>query len=156
MEADTHPGGPTWLPLLSLRFWTFFAAAFGLTGLLLSAVGLGALASFAVALPNAIGLATAVAWFFRTVRQEEVSGDTDLAYLTHQEARVLLPIRPGELGKIAIQTMAGRVELPARTRDARPIEPGAWVLIASVEGGTAEVTRLPDAARSAPPQSTRH
>jgi hypothetical protein len=55
---------------------------------------------------------------------------------------VILPVRPGDVGKIAIHTMAGRFEMPATTRDGQAIEPGIAVLIANVADGVADVTSL--------------
>ena len=141
-HGDTHHEG-LWLPFLSIRFWTFLAASFGLTGLLLSLVGLPNWLGFLLALANSAIIGTAVAYFFRTLSREQVSGDIDLGRLVGQEAHVLLPVRPGELGKIAVDTLAGRVELPAKTRDADGLERGQLALVAHVEAGVAEVTALP-------------
>jgi hypothetical protein len=149
--ASTHGGppaasAPTWLPFLSMRFWTFFAASFGLTGLLLTLLGVPTLLTALIALPNGAAIGTGAAWFFKRLKGGQVTADVGLERFVGSEAKVLLPIRPGDTGKIMIATMAGRFEMPARSRDAGTLEPGARVLVAHVDNGIADVTSLPGAA----------
>lgn len=131
-----------WLPFLSLRFWTFALASFGLTGTLLHLlVGLAAIV-LPVALLTGLVVGTTSAWVFRRLKRDTVTAEVGLKQYIGAEARVLLPIRPGSLGKICIETLAGRVELLARTGDDRPIERGERVLVAHIDEGTADVTSL--------------
>jgi membrane protein implicated in regulation of membrane protease activity len=130
-----------WLPFLSLRFWTFGAAAFGFVGVALHYF-LPWLLTLALALLTGLVVGTGTATLFRQLRRDTVSADVGLARLVGQEARVLLPVRPGGTGKIVIEASDGRVELLARTRDEAAIEPGARVLVASIDQGTADVTSL--------------
>lgn len=140
-------GGIEWsvLPFGSLRFWTFLVEAFGLTGAMLLLIGLHPGLTLAVALVTGLGIGWAAFHLFRWLAREEVSGAVGLNAYVNQEARVLLPVRPGQVGKIAIDTMAGRVELMATTRDRDPIDVGRPVLVVSVDAeGRAEVTSLKD------------
>jgi hypothetical protein len=134
----------TWLPLASVRFWSFGGLSFGLVGTLMSlTVGGGvAVAVFASVVGWLSGVGATA--FFRRLRTDMVSGDVSLKRYVGEEAKVVVRIRPGEVGKIAFQTLAGRVELMARTQDAHEIEAGSTVLCAHIErDGTALVTSLP-------------
>ena len=139
-----------WLPFLSMRFWTFALASFGLTGTLLHLlVGLAAVV-FPVALLTGVALGTFAAWVFRKLKSETITAEVRLRQFVGTEARVLLPITPDRPGKIVVDTLAGQVELYAQTQDERPIERGQRVLIADVAGRTANVTSLPRPDRPPP------
>lgn len=132
-----------WTPFLSMRFWTFGAASFGLAGTMLTLMGVPAIVVIIVAMLAGSGLGTGAAWFFRALKGEEVSGDTSFERFAGEEARVVVGIRVGQPGKIAVHTLAGRVEMPATTRDVHPISAGSMVIVASVRDGVADVSRLP-------------
>ena len=141
IATDAH-----WLPFLSLRFWSFGSASFGLTGLLISALPVHWGVAFALAalVGSLVGLGSAL--LFRRVRSDEVSGSTSLARFQGEEAKVVVTIRPGTTGRIAVDSHAGRFEMPARTRD-RVVMPGELVLIASVAAGVADVSPIEPARR---------
>jgi hypothetical protein len=129
--------------LLSMRFWTFGLATFGLTGTLLSILSVPALLTAILAVAVGLGLGFGAARLFRALNQDEVSGATELSRYVGEEARVVVPVRREQPGKIAIQSMAGRVEMLATTRDQEPLEVGTAVLVASIERGVADVSRMP-------------
>ena len=131
------------LPFLSLRFWTYASFAFGATGIALMAIGLGSLLALGIASPFAASIGFGAFAIFRWLNSTVVSGETGLRPMIGMEARVILPIRPGAVGKIAIETLAGRVELRAKTFDASVIEPGRKVLVANIDGDVADVSVLP-------------
>jgi hypothetical protein len=110
---------------------------------MLTLMGVPAIVVVIVAMLAGSGLGTGAAWFFRALKGEEVSGDTSFERFAGEEARVMVGIRAGQPGKIAVQTLAGRVEMPATTRDAHPISAGSVVIVASVRDGVADVSRLP-------------
>jgi hypothetical protein len=148
--AHVGPGGAAhedvpavWTPFLSMRFWTFGAATFGLAGTMLSLLGLPELLVLAVAVGSGGALGTGAAWFFRALKRDQVSGDTSFDRFEGEEARVVVGIRGNQFGKIVVHTLAGRVEMPATTRDERPIVAGSTVIVASVRHGVADVSRLP-------------
>lgn len=130
-----------WLPFLSLRFWSFGSVTFGLTGLLLSVLPVHWLVVLAVATLVGLTVGSASALLFRRVRTDEVSGATTLTRYIGEEARVVVAIREGAAGRIAVETHAGRVEMPARSRD-REVGHGERVLVASVAGGVADVSPI--------------
>ncbi|MBW1876798.1 MAG: NfeD family protein [Deltaproteobacteria bacterium] len=141
-----------WLPFLSLRFWTFSMASFGLMGVLLTLILGQVIATLPIALVTGVSIGTFAAWFFRRLKHDTVTADTGLRQYIGAEARVLLPIRPGQTGKIVIDTLAGQVELHAVTGDAEEIPRGGRVLVAHIEGDKADVTNLA-VPGSRPPQA---
>jgi hypothetical protein len=143
-SLDKAPDSPVlWTPFLSMRFWTFGAASFGLAGTMLTLLGVPAMVVLVVAIVAGGGLGTGAAWFFRALKGDEISGDTNLDRYAGEEARVIVGIRGDQPGKIAVHTLAGRVEIPATTRDTHPITAGSVVIVASVRDGIADVSRLP-------------
>jgi len=139
-----------WLPFLSLRFWTFGMATFGLAGTLLTLLSVPQVLAAVVSALVGLGFGTLAAWFFRALRTDAVSGATSLDHVAGEEARVVLAIRPGQPGKIVLQTLAGRVEMLATTRDLEPIQAGSAVIVAQVRGGVADVSRLTPTAGATP------
>lgn len=153
---DTHAlstGGfldAFWRTFLSLRFFTFGSFAFGLAGSLLTLIGVPAVLAAVASSVMGAGVGFGVARAFRHLTRDTVSGEVGIHRLVGQEARVLLRIHPEKPGKIVVQTMAGRVELLATTRDHDEIPVGASALIAHIEGGTAQVTAMPTLGTDAP------
>jgi hypothetical protein len=129
--------------LLSMRFWTFGLASFGLTGTLLSMLSVPAVLTAVLAVAVGLGIGLGAARLFRALNRDEVTGATELSRYIGEEARVVVPVRRDQPGKIAIQSLAGRVEMMATTRDEQPLEVGTTVLVASVERGVADVSRMP-------------
>jgi hypothetical protein len=77
-----------------------------------------------------------------------VTASVGLKQFVGREARVLLPVAPGDLGKIVIDSPQGQLELAARTQDSAAIPRGALVLITDVNDGTANVTSMPTLERT--------
>lgn len=106
-DAHGHLGDATHPPLmdiffflLSLRFWAFFTAFFGLTGVggtylmgggivtLVTAILMGAIAGFSAS------------WLFRALSRGNVSTDINLSDTVGIRAEVTIPISPGDPGKV--------------------------------------------------------
>ncbi len=155
-KAGDHHGGDKpaelagWLPFVSLRFWTFGAATFGLTGGLVSLLPVGepVPAVLATVVGGAIGVIAASA--FRWVGRDVVTSSPSLARFVGEQARVVVAVRPGRSGRVALLTDAGRFELPAVSADLAALEHGDTVLIADVREGVADVTRLRAGATAGP------
>ena len=141
--ASENVGGDFWKSFLSMRFFTFGSFAFGLAGTLLTIVGAPWLLVFGLSVALGGGLGLVAARLFRHLTRDTVTADVGLRQFVGQEARVLLPVRPDGIGKIVIDTMAGQLELPARTGDKVAIPRGSRVLIADIDDGTADVTSIP-------------
>ena len=146
LDADSN----FWLPILSMRFWTFGLATFGMSGTLLSLLSWPSGLAFALASAVGVGIGWAAALLFRRLKSESVSAPTTLASYRGEEARVLLTIRPGGRGKIVLQGPEGRVEMMARSDVGDPIAPDSRVVIVAVVDGVAEVApHMDEAAKKA-------
>lgn len=111
------------VPILSLRFWTFFFAFGGLTGALLT--WLGALGPIAIA-----SCASLVGWvsgvfagqLMRWARRGQVSSTLRRDHCLGATGTVLLPIGRGSLGRVRVQLEDRVVDFDAETDDATQLE----------------------------------
>ncbi len=147
--ADQHAGG-VWLPFLSLRFWTFFAAFFGLTGLVFTGFGLApAVVTLGASVGVGLASGTGVSWLYRALKRAQVDSsvlDEDLQGTT---GRVLLPIEPGSEGLVRVASKGMVKDLRAVTDDPGAIGRGEQALVVEVRAGVARVTALREPAGSA-------
>jgi membrane protein implicated in regulation of membrane protease activity len=132
-----------WLPFLSLRFWTFGLGAFGLTGLLLHLLSFSPLVSGVAAGGMGVFVGLLSAWAFRRLRSASVSGNVRLADLAGQEAEVLLPVGPGQAGKVRLLVDGQLTDLIATTRDTEGLPRRSRALVVAIDEGRAIVTALP-------------
>jgi membrane protein implicated in regulation of membrane protease activity len=135
MELELH-GMDAWLPIGSLRFWTFFAAFFGLVGTALTA--LGTMAATLTLVPS-IGVGyvsgiTATRLLKKLTKQSvgKVLGAGDMIGST---GTIVLPVGPGLEGKIRLQ-MGGRT-LEHNAMSDESINAGASAIVISIheDGG---------------------
>jgi len=137
-----------WLSLFGLRFWSFGAAFFGLTGLILHLVGGAVLAVAAPFISAGVGVAAGLgaSIAFRTLARDTIGQVRGAAALVGREGRVLLPIARAQRGKVRMAVPGGgHVDLLAESDDDGVIEAGADVLIVDVRGNVAVVERAPAA-----------
>ena len=146
-DADGGHGGfdvMGWLPVGSLRFWTFFAAFFGLTGLVIDTGGfVGPYVGLGVA--GAVGYVCGYTMvrIVRSLRREQVNSSLAIGDCVGETARVILPVSPERTGKIRLEIKGRTVELLAKTEDeGLELAPGqACVIYGLNEDGSAVVTR---------------
>ena len=136
-----------WLPLTSIRFWTFFFAFFGavgtalvLTGALTSAVITAALAA-GVGYASGVGAVTAV----RLAGARSANSATSAGDLTGATGTLLLGAGSIEPGKVRVEVKGRSQDLIAVIDGGEPLATGAKVMIISVSSdGRAVVTRHDD------------
>jgi membrane protein implicated in regulation of membrane protease activity len=139
---DGHEGvhSDAYLPFLSLRFWTYFAACFGLTGVLLTYVsGASALAIGIAALATGLVAGLATHGIMRSMQNREADSGIKEEHLIGKEGRVLVSVSPGGEGKIRLDVKGELVDLAAFTDDQVPLLPGDRALVVSIERGKANV-----------------
>jgi hypothetical protein len=134
--------------LFGLRFWSFAAAFFGLTGLLLRALGAAALAAPVAAVAGAVAGLTA-SLLFRNMTRETVGRVGDAGALVGREGRLLLPVARAQQGKVRVALPGGgHLDLVASLNgDDESLPAGAEVIVVEVRGTVAVVTRAPSARR---------
>lgn len=144
-DIDGHDGvhSDLYLPFLSLRFWTYFAATFGAMGLLLTNFSSTVEPFIAIA-----SLVTGVAAGFlthlamRAINQRESDGGIKEEHLVGKEARVLVGVGPDREGKVRLDVKGELVDMTAFTQEGLLLNPGDRALVVSIDEGKANIVSL--------------
>ncbi|MBX3467103.1 MAG: DUF1449 family protein [Planctomycetes bacterium] len=156
LDHDVSHGGhvgaadAVWLPILSIRFWTFFLAFFGLTGLTLE--GLRAVGLIGAPWPVVLGLAAAtgvgagalVSRLLRGLKQERVSSEVvpELDYVG-KAAEVLLDVAPGDPGLVRLDVKGVSIDVSAvLADDGEALRRGSKVIVLAYEQGKVKVAKF--------------
>ena len=129
-----------WLPFFSLRFYTYFFAAFGTTGLLLHYLtDIGTVNGAWIA--GAVGLVAglSIALMVRLLRVTETTTSSKEKDVLGKEGTVLVAIRGSNPGRIRCMVKGELIDFLAITEEAGSIEPGEMVVVVAMEGGRAQV-----------------
>lgn len=133
-----------WFPLASLRFWTFFSAFFGLTGVVLDTGGFtGSYVGLGIAGGVGYICGTTMTRLIRNLRRERVDSSLAADDCIGETARVILPVGPEQTGKVRLELKGRTIELIAETDDSE-LELGvgqACVIYGLKEDGRAVVTK---------------
>jgi membrane protein implicated in regulation of membrane protease activity len=126
-----------WLPLLSLRFWTFSLCFFGLTGLLIT-LGTPDLAPGVTAL-IAVGMGVSCGWVaavvLRSLSHQPISSMVKPESLIGQVGQVEIPFDPASRGKVQLVLGDSTVSYFAITQEERAFTVGESVLVVGMEHG---------------------
>lgn len=139
-DHSVDGGSDFWLPFFSLRFYTYFFASFGATGLLLHYFGgvgavVGAWISVGVGLLTGLGVAFAM----RMLRITETTTSAKDRDVLGKEGTVLVPIRGMSPGRIRCTVKGDIIDFLAVTEDPEPIDAGQTVVVVAMENGRAQV-----------------
>jgi hypothetical protein len=151
--ADGHgegAGHALYAALIGIRFWSFGAAFFGLTSLLLRALGGDAMRVVAPVVGVVAGVAAGLtaSFFFRRMTRESVGRVGEATALVGREGRLLLPVGPGQPGKLRFsQPGGGHLDLVAQLAEGETdtLAAGTDAIVVEVRGTLAVVTRAPAA-----------
>lgn len=129
---------------LSMRFWMFFLAFFGLTGLVLDGLDL-VTSALALALALAMGLLTgqATVAVFRHLATSETSTAAGAHDYVGKSGRVLVSFGPGELGKLRLTLKGTTVDVLATSDEEQRFAIGDSALVIQMNETTAMVAREP-------------
>lgn len=124
-----------WLPLLSLRFWTFALCFFGLTGLLLTWVqpDLAPLLVALIALLMGLFWGLVAALVLRSLSRQSVSSLIRPETLTGQLGTVEIPFDTHSRGKVSLSLGGSTVSFFAITQEEREFHQGERVLVVGME-----------------------
>ncbi len=130
---------------LSMRFWMFFLAFFGLTGLVLDGLDLIPSNGLALALSLGMGLATGLITVavFRHLSTSETSTAASVGDYVGKSGRVLIGFGAGNLGKLRLTLKGTTVDVLATTDEERPFTVGEDALVIQMNDTTAVVARVP-------------
>jgi hypothetical protein len=159
-HADGSPDGHSegagnalFAALVGIRFWSFAAAFFGLTGLLLRALGGDAMRVVAPVVGVVAGVAAGLtaSFLFRRMTRESIGRVGDAAALVGREGRLLLPVAPGQPGKLRLaQPGGGHLDFVAQLAEGETdtLAAGSDAIVVEVRGTLAIVARAPANGRS--------
>ncbi len=137
-EIPKDPG--IWLPFLSIRFWIYFAATFGMTGLALnlfraSQEPVTLIASLITGL--FVGVIGSLAW--RILNTSQVDASTKTKDFLGSMGRLSVGTRPGSLGRVRLYVKDEWIDLTAVSDSGGEIAQGEEVIVVAIEGNTARV-----------------
>jgi membrane protein implicated in regulation of membrane protease activity len=142
-HAGALDGVLAWLPVTSLRFWTFFLAFFGLTGALLTLFSLASSQVIIAALAGVIGYGSgwAMVATIRHLSRNETSSAVSERDYVGATGRVMVPVSRDKVGKVRIEIKGRTVEMLARTEDDIEFASQQPVIIYAVDDDHVLVTR---------------
>ncbi|MES1228478.1 MAG: NfeD family protein [Armatimonadota bacterium] len=140
--ADHDSGQGHWLPFFSLRFYTYFFAGFGTTGLLLTLLTKTtpiAIGWIAAVVGLVAGLAVSIV--VRLLKLSETTTSSKDNDVLGKEAEVLVAIRGTVPGRIRCSVKGDLIDFLAVTEEGQDIEAGTPVVVVLMENGRAHVAR---------------
>jgi membrane protein implicated in regulation of membrane protease activity len=132
------------LTFLSLRFWMFFLAFFGLTGIVLELLDVAGneWITLAIALAMGFGIGTGAATVFRKLSAETSGQATTSADYVGKTARVLVPFEAKGVGKVRVDVKGSSIDLLATGMEEESFSGREEVLIVEMDGTRAKVARV--------------
>lgn len=141
-EATGQHDGP-WIPFFSLRFWTYQIGVFGAMGLILSLMNesVEPTRAFIAAGTGFVSglIAAAMVRWIQTHEADSTARDRDMLGL---RARVTVPIREQQLGRIRATVKGELLDILATSEDRLALPEGSEVVIVGMEDGRATVMPL--------------
>jgi membrane protein implicated in regulation of membrane protease activity len=127
---------------LSFRSLAFFLGFFGITGIVLRALGAATL----VSLPLAVAMGLFALWLntrlMRYLKRADVDGSLRNRDLTGRPAEVVIAIDPDSKGRIAIDVAGQQIYLVARPFRTGSFAIGDHVVVIEIDNGTALVASM--------------
>jgi len=142
-EAHGAADGMSWLPVASLRFWTFLLAFGGIAGALLTWIGsigepIVGIAALGVGWAAGIGMVAAM----RGLNKGSVGSEVVLKDLSGESAQVTVTVKKDQIGKVRLSAKGRVLDLIAETDDAEPLAAGSSVMIIGEgDAGRVQVTK---------------
>ena len=135
--------GGIMLRLLPLGTIAFVLATFGVTGLVLGAIGAGDGVTLTAAVLAGVGAGVVNSTLFAYLRRSESTTEVDDDQLAGKIGRVVVPLTGDRRGRIAVTAGGQQIHLSAlAVPDAPDLEVGDAVLVVEVRDGIASVTGL--------------
>lgn len=136
--ADGHAEGGndflSWIPFLSLRFWTYGFALFGAVGWGLTALTTTASPTvLAAAIGTAVLMGTLAATVMNIARRMSSDSSTRTQDLLGAEGKVTVPVHGLSEGKVRVNLRGESIDFLALSNDDRSIQSGEPVVIVAVE-----------------------
>lgn len=139
-DHDAHADAHLWIPFLSLRFWTYFFAAFGIVGLMLTRfVAVGEPATGIIAGGTGLVAGLLISALMRVARRMETDSSAKTQDFLGATGIVVVAIRPSSEGKIRVNIKGEIIELLAQPSEGETLEIGSEAVIITMENDRARV-----------------
>jgi membrane protein implicated in regulation of membrane protease activity len=143
-QAGDISGVDVFWAFRSIRFWTFFLAFFGMTGLVLDGLGLVGSSIVAAILATGMGAASGfvAAGLMRWLGRDESGHIASSSDYVGKTVRVLLPVGRDQVGKVRLELRGASVDVLATTDEEGPITSEEEAIIIEMDGPRARIARL--------------
>jgi membrane protein implicated in regulation of membrane protease activity len=129
-----------WIPFFSLRFYTYFFAGLGATGLMLTYLtDASASLTLILSLCTALFCGLSVWLTMKLVRRSESTSTATESDLLGKEGTVLVAIHGRNPGRIRCTVRGDIIDYLAYSEEDTPILPGDSVVVVALENGRAQV-----------------
>lgn len=122
------------LPFLSLRFWIWAATFFGLTGLVLTLTGSSASVALLGAVAAGVGTGWGASYALAKLSQTVVGALPEASSHIGCEGRLLLPLAPGQHGKVRLRVGGTDLDLVAESESPAALPAGTPVWVVGLRG----------------------
>jgi membrane protein implicated in regulation of membrane protease activity len=130
------------LSIFSFRALVFLFAFFGVTGLILRGLGVGAFFTFILAVAMGLFAGYLHARLYAYLKRSSTGGMTTIADLRGSRAKVIVPIVENGKGRIEVDVDGQPVYVTARAFGGGSYEKGERVVVVEIDDGTALVGHL--------------
>lgn len=130
--ARAHRRSPFNL-LTSVKFWTFGLCFFGLTGLVLTGLGVTPVVVAITAVLIGLICGSGVALALRALRRRQANSLVETADLAGLEGTVEVPFDASSRGKVRLRVKGSVVDFIAYTSHTKPLERGDRILVIGTE-----------------------
>jgi membrane protein implicated in regulation of membrane protease activity len=131
-------GALAWLPLASLRFWTFFMAFFGATGTALTFIerDMSAWVLLAIAVAMGYVCGAAAVSVFRFMHRSQTTSNLAIDDYIGETAVVQVSVARGKIGKVRLDIKGRTLDLLAETEEETPfaVKDRAMVYAVTAQG----------------------
>lgn len=129
-----------WLPFLSIRFWIYFAATFGVTGLALTFFKASQEpATLIASLITAAFVATVGSGIWRVLNRSQIDTSTKSKDFLGVSGKLSVATRQGSLGRVRLSVKGEWIDLTAISETGSDIEAGEEVVVVGIDGTNAKV-----------------
>lgn len=129
---------------LSMRFWTFFLAFFGLTGVVLDGLGLVSSTVVSAVLSVGMGLVTGLGavLLMRRLRADDSNSAASAKDYVGKSGRVLVGFGPGQTGKVRLEVRGSSIDLMAAPIGTETFTTKEEVIVVEMDGMRVRVARM--------------
>lgn len=129
--------------MLSARFWTFFAAFFGITGVILDGFGVVESPIVAAVLAVGMGLFAGIfaSWLVKLMTAESSNSAVSSADYIGKTGRLLVGFGPGAAGKVRLEIKGSTIDLLCVAMDENTYETRDEVIVVEMDGTRAKIAK---------------